>query len=195
MKDLIVDTRSRDMTIRIGANPIGWSNDDMQELGGWIPLEQCLAEAKAAGFEGMELGNKFPRQADKLRPILDRFGLALVGGWHSIFLIERDAETEFREAAAHRKLLSDMGTDVFIVAECTRTIHGDRSRPLSTRPVMTDAEWNTFTARLIRLAELLRDDGFRLVYHHHMGTVIQTGPEIDRLMEGTREPVGLLLDT
>ena len=60
------------MTIRIGANPIGWSNDDMQEIGGWIPLEQCLSEAKAAGFEGMELGNKFPREAAKLRPILDR---------------------------------------------------------------------------------------------------------------------------
>ena len=56
------------MAIRIGANPIGWSNDDMQEIGGWIPLEQCLSEAKAAGFEGMELGNKFPREAAKLQP-------------------------------------------------------------------------------------------------------------------------------
>ena len=65
------------MTIRIGANPIGWSNDDMQEIGGWIPLEQCLSEAKEAGFEGMELGNKFPREAAKLKPILDRFGLSL----------------------------------------------------------------------------------------------------------------------
>jgi len=183
------------MTIRIGANPIGWSNDDMQEIGGWIPLEQCLAEAKEAGFEGMELGNKFPREAAKLRPILDRFGLKLVGGWHSIFLIERDAETEFREAAAHRKLLKDMGTDVFIVAECTRTIHGDKSRPLSTRPVMSEAEWKTFNPRLTRLAQLLKDDGFRLVYHHHMGTVVQTGPEIDRVMENTGPAVGLLLDT
>ena len=69
------------MTIRIGANPIGWSNDDMQEIGGWIPLEQCLSEARAAGFQGMELGNKFPRAATKLRPILDAHGLVLVGGW------------------------------------------------------------------------------------------------------------------
>ena len=183
------------MTIRIGANPIGWSNDDMQEIGGWIPLEQCLSEAKDAGFEGMELGNKFPREATKLKPILDRHGLSLVGGWHSIFLLERDAETEFKEAAAHRKLLKDMGTDVFIVAECTRTVHGDRSKPLSARPVMTDAEWKIFTARMTRLAELLKDEGFRMVYHHHMGTVVQTGPEIDRFMENTEPVVGLLLDT
>jgi inosose dehydratase len=183
------------MAIRIGANPIGWSNDDMQEIGGWIPLEQCLSEAKAAGFVGMELGNKFPREAAKLRPILDKYGHALIGGWHSIFLIERDAETEFAEAAHHRKLLKDMGTPVFIVAECTRTIHGDKSKPLSTRPKMTDAEWKHFTKRLTKLAELLRKEGFQLVYHHHMGTVIQTPEEIDRLMKETGEAVHLLLDT
>ena len=183
------------MAIRIGANPIGWSNDDMQEIGGWIPLEQCLSEAKAAGFVGMELGNKFPREAAKLRPILAKYGHALIGGWHSIFLIERDAETEFAEAAHHRKLLKDMGTPVFIVAECTRTIHGDKSKPLSTRPKMTEAEWKRFTTRLTRLAELLRAERFQLVYHHHMGTVIQTPEEIDRLMKETGEAVHLLLDT
>jgi len=151
------------MAIRIGANPIGWSNDDMQEIGGWIPLEQCLSEAKAAGFVGMELGNKFPREAAKLRPILDKYGHALIGGWHSIFLIERDAETEFAEAAHHRKLLKDMGTPVFIVAECTRTIHGDKSKPLSTRPKMTEAEWKRFTTRLTRLALALPSVSSNLV--------------------------------
>jgi inosose dehydratase/3D-(3,5/4)-trihydroxycyclohexane-1,2-dione acylhydrolase (decyclizing) len=183
------------MAIRIGANPIGWSNDDMQELGGWIPLEQCLSEAKAAGFVGMELGNKFPRESAKLRPILEKYGHALIGGWHSIFLIDRDAETEFTEAAHHRKLLKDMGTNVFIVAECTRTIHGDKSKPLSKRPKMTEAEWKRFTERLTKLAELLSQEGFELVYHHHMGTVIQAPDEIDRLMKETGDAVHLLLDT
>ena len=112
--------------IRIGANPIGWSNDDMVELGGHIPLEQCLAEAKAAGFEGMELGNKFPREAGKLKPILEAHGLALVSGWYSTFLIERDADAEFAAAQAHAGLLKAMGCKVLIAAECTRTVHGDK---------------------------------------------------------------------
>ena len=174
------------MTIRIGANPIGWSNDDMPEIGGWIPLEQCLSEAKAAGFEGMEMGNKFPRSATKLKPILDAHGLVLVGGWYSTFLLEHDAETEFAKSAAHRKLLKAMGTDVFIVAECTNTVHGNKTAPLSTRPVMTEAQWKTFNARLTKFAELLKADGFKLAYHHHMGTVVQTPAEIDRLMAGNR---------
>jgi sugar phosphate isomerase/epimerase len=116
----------------------------MQELGGWIPLDQCLSEARAAGFEGMELGNKFPRQAALLKPILDRHNLVLVGGWHSIFLLERDAETEFKEAAVHRQLLKDMGVNIFIVAECAGAVHGDKTKPLSARPVMTAGQWHAF---------------------------------------------------
>ena len=181
--------------IRIGANPIGWSNDDMVELGGHIPLEQCLAEAKAAGFEGMELGNKFPREAGKLKPILEAHGLALVSGWYSTFLIERDADAEFAAAQAHAGLLKAMGCEVLIAAECTRTVHGDKEKPLSRRPVMTDDEWTRFTSRLTPFAEKLRELGLTLVYHHHMGTVVQSEAEIDRLMAETGPAVKLLLDT
>jgi inosose dehydratase len=181
--------------IRIGANPIGWSNDDMPELGGHIPLEQCLAEAKAAGFEGMELGNKFPRRADALKPILDAHGLDLVGGWHSTFLAGRGADAELAAARDHLDLLVAMGCRVFIAAECTRTVHGDRTRPLSARPVLNDREWDAFARNLTDFAKRIADEGLTLVYHHHMGTVVQVESEIDRLMEDTGEAVHLLLDT
>lgn len=183
------------MDVQIGINPIGWSNDDMRELGGEIPLEQCLREAKAAGYDGVELGHKFPRRSTALRPILDAHGLALVSGWWSTFLLERDAEAEFAAAAEHRALLREMGCRVLIAAECTRTVHGTRTAPLSQRPVMTDAEWAVFLPRLTRFAELLAAEGLILVYHHHMGTVVQTGAEIDRMMTGTGPHVHLLLDT
>ncbi|MBB5751804.1 myo-inosose-2 dehydratase [Prosthecomicrobium pneumaticum] len=181
--------------IRIGANPICWSNDDMPEIGGDIPLEQCLSEAKAIGIEGMELGNKFPREAAALRPILAFHGLDLVGGWSSTFLLERDAEAEFAAARAHIDLLKTFGCTVFIAAECTRTVHGTRSAPLSARPVMTDAEWDLFNARLTAFAERLAGEGLTLVYHHHMGTVVQTEEEVDRMMAGTGDAVKLLFDT
>ncbi|SEC41510.1 2-keto-myo-inositol dehydratase [Rhizobiales bacterium GAS188] len=181
--------------IRIGANPIGWSNDDMVELGGHIPLEQCLTEAKQAGFVGMELGNKFPRDAAKLKPILDAHGLALVSGWYSTFLIERDADAEFASAQAHAGLLKAMGCTVLIAAECTRTVHGDKTKALAERPVMSDAEWRRFATGLTAFAEKLDRLGLTLVYHHHMGTVVQTGAEIDRLMAETGNAVKLLLDT
>ena len=49
------------MKIKLGIAPIAWSNDDMPELGGDTPIEQCLEEASSAGFTGIELGGKFPR--------------------------------------------------------------------------------------------------------------------------------------
>lgn len=181
--------------IKIGANPICWSNDDMIEIGGNIPLDQCLSEAKAIGLQGMELGNKFPRKAAELTPILKSHGLDLVSGWYSTFLVEREAEAEFEAARPHLDLLKAMGCNVLIVCECTRTIHGTKSAPLSSRPVLTDEEWKRFTPRLTRFAELVEGENLTLAYHHHMGTVVQTQDEIDRLMAETGPAVKLLLDT
>ena len=143
----------------------------------------------------MELGNKFPRTSVALRPILQQHGLALVSGWYSTFLLERDVEAEMAASRAHRTLLKDMGCTVLIVAECTRTVHSDITRPLSTRPAMTDAEWLLFAPRLSEFASRVADEGLDVVYHHHMGTVVQTSAEIDRLMTETSQHVGLLLDT
>ena len=183
------------MTIRLGANPIGWSNDDLQEIGGETSLETCLAEAREAGFEGMELGNKSPRQPAQLKAALAPFGLACIGGWHSIELLKRTAREEFDLAKSHRDLLKAMGTDVFIVAETSNAIHGDRSKPLSRRPNLTPTEFKTYGARLTELAELLAGEGFKLCYHHHMGTIVQSEADIHALMANTRSPANLLLDT
>jgi inosose dehydratase len=183
------------MTIRIGANPIAWSNDDLQEIGATTPLEVCLAEAKEAGFEGMELGHKFPRAAAALKAALQPFGLCCIGGWHSIELLNRSAKQEFEAARAHRDLLKAMGTSVFIVAETCNAIHGNRSIPLSRRPKMSGTQWTPYGRELTDLADMLADEGFRLCYHHHMGTIVESPVDIDALMEHTGSAVHLLFDT
>lgn len=183
------------MALRIGANPIGWSNDDLRSLGGETPLETCLAEAREAGFAGMELGHKFPREPKALKAVLDKFGLDLVSGWYSMALLERDVDAEWVAMRDHTTLLQALGARVVIVAETSNAIHGDRSVPLSRRPRLTEAQWPQFTSRLSRLAERLRGEGMQLVYHHHMGTVIESGDEVHRMMEMTAEPMHLLLDT
>jgi sugar phosphate isomerase/epimerase len=139
---------SSETSIRIGVNPIGWSNDDLQEVGGDTPLETCLAEAREAGFAGMELGHKFPREATALKAALAPSGMACVGGWHSVELLRRDARSEFDLARGHRDLLKAMGTDVFIVAETSNAIHGDRAIPLSRRPRLAASEWAPFCRRM-----------------------------------------------
>jgi len=183
------------MTVRIGANPIGWSNDDMRELGGATPLEVCLAEAKEAGFEGMELGHKFPREPKALAHVLNQFGLSLVSGWYSAELLRRDANDEMEHLRPHLDLLKALGCSVLVFAETSNAIHSDRTKPLAERPVLAAAEWAQFGKRMTDIAERTLSEGVRLVYHHHMGTIVESADEIDALMAATGPSVHLLLDT
>jgi inosose dehydratase len=181
--------------IRIGTNPIGWSNDDLRELGGATPLETCLSEARQAGYTGIELGHKFPRRPEVLHPLLAAHGLDLVSGWYSASLRARSVAQEQDALRPHLDLLTAMGCTVLVFAETSGAVHGDRATALSHRPVMADAEWHAFTARLTELADAVAAEGVALAYHHHMGTVVQTDADIDRLMTTTGASVKLLLDT
>lgn len=183
------------MTVEIGVNPIGWSNDDLVELGGDIPLEVCLAEARQAGYAGIELGGKFPRQGDVLKAVMKKHGLRLISGWYSALLLERTVEEEIVAMQDHLNLLEAMGCPVMVFAETSNAVHGNRARPVSERPVLPRAAWADFGARLTAIGDYLSDRGMKLAFHHHMGTVIETADEIDRLMDTTGESVGLLIDT
>ena len=55
------------MAIRLGINPITWTNDDLPSLGGDTPVETCLAETREAGFAGTEMGGKFPKTSGGAR--------------------------------------------------------------------------------------------------------------------------------
>ena len=181
--------------MKLGINPIGWSNDDLRELGGDTPLETCLAETCLAGYDGIELGHKFPRDAKTLRPILDANGLELVSGWYSTELLARDAAAEIAAMQPHLALLKAMGCGVLIAAECSNSVHGNRAIPLADRPILAATGWAAFGRRLTLVADAAAAAGLELVYHHHMGTVVQTGAEIDLLMANTGASVRLLLDT
>lgn len=181
--------------VRLGTNPIAWSNDDLRTLGGKTPLETCLRETRQAGFEGIELGHKFPRTAPELRAVLEAHGLALVSGWYSAELLRRDARAEIAAIRDHLTLLKDCGATVLIFAETSNAIHGDRRTPLADRPHLQPDEWKPFGARMTDVAKHVADHGLALAYHHHMGTVVESADDIARLMDATGDAVHLLLDT
>jgi inosose dehydratase len=183
------------MSISIGINPITWSNDDLQFVGSNISLDTCLADVAKAGYAGVELGHKFPRDAAVLKPLLDAHGIALVSGWYSGRLLERDSNSEIAALKAHASLLAEMGCEVLIFAEVTGCIHSDISTRLSQRPRIAGTEWQHFGQRLSEVGKAAADFGLRLCYHHHMGTVVQSRDDIDALMQATTDDVQLLLDT
>ncbi|HEX4570987.1 MAG TPA: myo-inosose-2 dehydratase [Dongiaceae bacterium] len=184
------------MTVKLGINPIGWTNDCMHWLGDFITLERCLAEVKQAGFSGVELGRKFPRQAAQLGPLLEAHDLQLVSGWYSAELLTRDAKAEIAAMREHLALLAGLGSPVMVFAETTKEIINNVGAPASARPkIESAAEWKRLGQRFTAVADHLQAKGVRMAVHHHMGTVIQTAEDVDRLMENTGPAVGLLLDT
>lgn len=183
------------MNVSIGINPVTWSNDDLPGVGGDISLETCLTEAAAAGYAGIELGGKFPRDAETLTPILERHGLSLISGWYSSHLLRQSAKNEAAAMKEHLSLLKQMGCKVLIFAEVTSCVHSDIAARVSQRPRMRKDQWQQFGAKLSDLAKMTADDGVMLNYHHHMGTVVQSADDIDLLMEATSDEVQLVLDT
>ncbi|HEX3397078.1 MAG TPA: myo-inosose-2 dehydratase [Steroidobacteraceae bacterium] len=183
------------MSIRFGVSPIAWINDDLPALGGNTPLESVLADARDVGFSGIELGGKFPRDPAVLASLLQRHQLALVGGWYSASLLSRSAEAEIEALQSHLALLQAMHCSVFILAETSNAIHGDQGRPLSATPRLADVAWQEFGRRLTDVADHLEQAGLRMAYHHHLGTVVESQRDVDRLLEFTGRSVGLTLDT
>ncbi len=183
------------MTIRWGVSPIAWSNDDMPELGGDTTLDVILTDVSEIGFDGVELGNKFPRDPETLAPIMERHSLAIVGGWYSTNLLTRDAEAEIAAMARHIDLLAAMGSTVFIAAETSNAVHSDRASRLDTPPRLGANQWEEFGDRLDRIAAHACERGMRFAYHHHLGTVVETVEDLEHFFAATGEHVGLVLDT
>ena len=184
--------------VRIGINPLSWMNDDLPALGGETALETALAEGKEIGYEGFELGNKFPKDGPALKAKLDAFGLACVSGWYSGFLAEDSVASEIERCKAHMSKLQYNRVKVVVYGECAGTIQGQIDTPLAKRPrFASDALWKAYAERLNAFgAHLKKTYGITLAYHHHMGAYVESPDDVDRLMALTDPAsVGLLYDT
>jgi len=178
-----------------GTNPIAWSNDDDHSLGADISLEQCLSEAACIGFDGIEKGHKMPDDPEALRAALAPHNLRFISGWHSLNLLTRSVADEKRAIQPHLDLLKAMGCAVCIVCETSNAIHGADGVGLNDSPEIRPAEMVKFGAQVEEIAAFCADQGIALVYHHHMGTVVENAAEIDAFMAATGPATKLLLDT
>jgi len=184
--------------VRLGVNPLSWMNDDLPSLGGETPLETALAEGREIGYEGFELGNKFPQDGPGLKAKLDQYGLACVSGWYSGHLAHDTVEHEVERCVAHMGKLRFNAVKVVVYGEVAGSIQGDVNRPLRERPRFADGTaWQAYASKLDAFgAHLQKTYGITLAYHHHMGAYVESPDDIDRLMTLTDPAcVGLLFDT
>ena len=183
--------------IKLGIAPIAWTNDDMPDLGAENTFEQCVSEMALAGFEGCEVGNKYPKDTATLKKALDMRGLSIANQWFSSFVLTKPMEEVEKDFIAQCNFLKAMGAKRIGASEQSYSIQGQMNTPVfDCKYVMNDKEWEKFAKGMNRLGEIANSMGISLVYHHHMGTVVQTAEEVDRMMDMTdSDKFSLLFDS
>lgn len=184
--------------VRLGIAPIAWTNDDMPDLGKENTFEQCVSEMALAGFTGSEVGNKYPKDPEMLKKALELRGVEICNQWFSSFLLTKPFEEVEKEFRAQLTFLKAMGSKIIGASEQSYSVQGQMETPVfGHKYVMNEEEWNTLCQGLNKLGKIAKDEyGISLTFHHHMGTVVQTAEETERLMEGTDpEYVSLLFDS
>ncbi|MBE5847096.1 MAG: myo-inosose-2 dehydratase [Lachnospiraceae bacterium] len=183
--------------VKLGIAPIAWTNDDMPDLGKENTFEQCVSEMALAGFTGCEVGNKYPKDPEVLKKYLSIRNMQICNAWFSSFLLTQPYEQVEKDFIQHITFLKAMGAKVVGISEQSYSVQGQMDTPVfGHKYVMNDEEWKRFTDGLNRLGETANKYGIALTLHHHMGTVVQTAEEIDRMMENTDpDKFSLLFDT
>jgi inosose dehydratase len=189
--------------IRVGNAPCSWGVIENVE-GERGAYARVLDEMQETGFAGTELGDWgfMPTDPDALRQALAARHLKLLASWVSVYLhdADRHAASEADAVRTARLLAEVGGPDNLIVlgndpyGDPIRTRYAGRIRP---EQGMADAQWQVFTAGANRVARAVkRETGLRTVFHHHIGTWVETPEETARLLRMTDpEVLGLVFDT
>ena len=181
--------------VKLAMAPIGWTNDDLPDLGKENTFEQCVSEMALAGFTGSEVGNKYPSDPVELKKYLDIRGLQICNQWFSSFLASKPLAGVEKDFRIQLGFLKALGADVIGPSEQTRSCQGLPVSIFTGKAVFSDEEFKLLCRGMNHLGKIASDEGMKLAYHHHMGTGVQTSGETERFLNETHpDYVWLLYD-
>ena len=185
---------SAKLKAKLGMSPIAWWNDDLPDLSDDVSLEECLRQSRSAGFTGMEKGRRFPESSAEMLPILKKADVTLCGGWFSGTLVDESMAANQARIAPMIELFKQVAAPCIVYGEVGRSIQGDRSKPLATKPKLSGDEMKAYARRMTEFGEWCAGQGMPLSYHHHMAAVVETEQELDSFMNHSGPGIPLLFD-
>ena len=176
------------MTIKIAGAPISWG---VCEVAGWgyqLEPARVLREMRGAGLSATELGPDgfLPSDTEELKAVLQSHELACVGGFVPVVLHDVGHDPA-DDLAGPLTALCAAGAGVVVLAAATGAEGYD------SRPVLDDGQWATLLSNLDRLAGIASERGLLAVLHPHVGTMVETRADVERVLAGSSIP--LCLDT
>jgi inosose dehydratase len=189
------------MKVRIATAPVSWGVI-MKDTPNVPPWKQVLTEIAEAGYTGTELGpyGFLPQDKDLLQSTLDELGLTLLSAFVQINLVDIGAkQEEYDETLRTTKLLSELGCEWVVLSDAlfVNANRAERAGRVRVEDGMTDEQWKSYIQSANDYGKLaLEEYGLKVAYHPHVAALVETGAEVDRLMNETDDKyVNLCLDT
>lgn len=176
------------MNAKIAGAPISWGVCEVPGWGHQMERDRVLNEMTELGYSACEFGplGFLPVEAAGRVAILSEHGLTAVGGFVPVLLHDANHDPK-PEIRAELEVFRAAGAEVMVLAANTGSDGYDE------RPVLTDAQWQTLFANLTELQALASEYGVLAVIHPHVGTIVESGDDVARVLSGT--DIGFCLDT
>jgi inosose dehydratase len=174
--------------VKIAGAPISWGVCEVPGWGHQLSAQRVLAEMRDIGLAATELGPDgfLPSEPSELIALLDSYGLSCVGVFVPVLLHDAGHDPLLDIAGPLDALLA-CEADVLVLAASTGVDGYD------SRPALGDEQWETLLGNLDRLAAAAAERGALAVLHPHVGTMVETRSDVDRVLAGSQ--IKLCLDT
>jgi inosose dehydratase len=172
----------------IAGAPISWGVCEVPGWGFQLPAGQVLSQMSELGLSATELGPDgfLPSDPDELATTLATHHLHAVGGF-TPFVLHREDVDPMIELDRLLPGFQAARAGVMVLSADSGQAGYDR------RPDLDDAGWRRLLHNLDRVAARAAEHGIRAVLHPHVGTMVETEPEVHRVLDGSA--ISLCLDT
>lgn len=174
--------------LKIAGAPISWGVCEVPGWGHQLSPDRVLREMRQAGLAATELGPKgfLPADPMALTGLLDAHGLSCVGTFAPAVL-HRAGHDPRKDVAAALDSIVVTGASTLVLAAASGAEGYD------SRPTLDAGQWAMLLANLDMIADHATERGITAVLHPHVGTMVETAADVDRVLSGSMIP--LCLDT
>ena len=173
---------------RIAGAPISWGVCEVPGWGFQLDVDSVLREMREVGIVATEFGPDgfLPDEPVAKAEALEEAGLRAVGQFVPVVLHD-PGHDPLPEVESAMEALTLAGATTVVVAAATGVEGYDA------RPELDDAQWDTLLANLDLVTAAAEARGLTATLHPHVGTLVESGEETERVLAGSR--IGLCLDT
>ena len=175
---------------RLAGAPISWGVCEVADWGWQLDAGTVLSQMREVGLVATEFGPDgfLPDDPqDKAKALADK-GLFAVGGFVPVVLHDATCDP-VRTVSRALEGFKASGAGTLVLAAATGTNGYDGRRD----PGLDDDGWQVLLRNLDRLARLAAGMGITATVHPHVGTMVETSDDVERVLAGCG--IGLCLDT